>query len=203
MCALQFTITFPLPTGSDFVFDLDPLWDSIIPAKSISNILSTKIELKLAKVTAAKRWADLEGESEVVEKVQALVKEDKPVYPSSSKTGPKDWDKLARDLSDNAKKAKDKAKDKGKGKGKAGADNDDEDDAENDDLAYDSDEEGDPVNSFFKKLYKDADEDTRRAMMKSYIESNGTALSTNWGEVGKGKVETSPPGEICPFPESN
>jgi len=30
-------------------------------------------------------------------------------------------------------------------------------------------------------------------MMKSYIESNGTALSTNWEEVGKGKVETSPP----------
>jgi len=29
--------------------------------------------------------------------------------------------------------------------------------------------------------------------MKSYTESNGTALSTNWSEVGKGKVETSPP----------
>ena len=30
-------------------------------------------------------------------------------------------------------------------------------------------------------------------MMKSYTESNGTALSTNWEEVSKGKVETSPP----------
>ena len=30
-------------------------------------------------------------------------------------------------------------------------------------------------------------------MMKSYVESNGTALSTDWKSVGKGKVETSPP----------
>jgi len=29
--------------------------------------------------------------------------------------------------------------------------------------------------------------------MKSYVESNGTALSTNWKEVGAGKVETKPP----------
>ena len=29
--------------------------------------------------------------------------------------------------------------------------------------------------------------------MKSYVESNGTALSTNWEQVKQGKVETSPP----------
>lgn len=46
------------------------------------------------------------------------------------------------------------------------------------------DEEGDELNGFFKKLYKDSNEDTRRAMMKSYQESNGTSLSTNWADVG-------------------
>ncbi|RPD82506.1 SGS-domain-containing protein [Lentinus tigrinus ALCF2SS1-7] len=49
------------------------------------------------------------------------------------------------------------------------------------------------VNEFFQKLYADADEDTRRAMMKSYSESGGTTLSTNWDEVKKGTVEVKPP----------
>lgn len=49
------------------------------------------------------------------------------------------------------------------------------------------------VNEFFQKLFKDADEDTKRAMLKSYQESGGTTLSTNWDEVKKSKVEVKPP----------
>ncbi|KAG0380695.1 Protein SGT1 A [Mortierella sp. AD032] len=49
------------------------------------------------------------------------------------------------------------------------------------------------LNQLFSQIYKDADDDTRRAMMKSFTESNGTCLSTNWDEVGKGTVETRPP----------
>ncbi|KAF9535454.1 SGS-domain-containing protein [Crepidotus variabilis] len=49
------------------------------------------------------------------------------------------------------------------------------------------------LNGFFQKIFADADEDTKRAMMKSYSESGGTTLSTNWDEVGKGKVEVKPP----------
>lgn len=40
------------------------------------------------------------------------------------------------------------------------------------------------VNSFFQQIYGSADEDTRRAMLKSYTESGGTSLSTDWKEVG-------------------
>lgn len=40
----------------------------------------------------------------------------------------------------------------------------------------------------FQDLYAKADEDTRRAMNKSYQESNGTVLSTNWKEVGAKKI---------------
>lgn len=75
-------------------------------------------------------------------------------YPSSSRTGPKDWDKVGDDI--------------------------------------DSDEEKD-VNVFFKKLFKGATPEQQRAMMKSFTESNGTSLSTDWSDVKDRKVETVPP----------
>jgi len=49
------------------------------------------------------------------------------------------------------------------------------------------------LNSFFQKIFGDADDDTKKAMMKSYQESGGTTLSTNWDEVKRGKVEVKPP----------
>ena len=45
----------------------------------------------------------------------------------------------------------------------------------------------------FRTLYADADDDTRRAMVKSYQESGGTVLSTNWAEVGKEAVKMTAP----------
>lgn len=168
------SISFPYATSSsDFTFDLDPLFAAINPSESSFSVLSTKIELKLAKAVQGQKWKTLEGAFQAVPPTAAVADSDsttipaaapvlsplppvnKPVYPTSSKSGPKNWDKLL---------------------------------SAEDDL-----DEEDPVNGFFKKLYKDADEDTKRAMMKSYIESNGTALSTNWKEVGAKKVDTSPP----------
>jgi suppressor of G2 allele of SKP1 len=98
-----------------------------------------------------------------------------PSYPTSSRKGPKDWDALATSALRSEKKDGDKA-------AAAAAEGEDDDD-----------EEGDSMNNFFKKLYKNADPDTKRAMMKSYQESNGTALSTDWKDVSKGPVETKPP----------
>ena len=56
----------------------------------------------------------------------------------------------------------------------------------------DEDDENE-LEDFFKKLYKDVDDDTRRAMMKSYVQSNGTVLTTNWSEAKDKEFETSPP----------
>ena len=42
---------------------------------------------------------------------------------------------------------------------------------------------------FFKDLYAMGDDDLRRAMNKSFVESDGTTLSTNWSEVGKAPVK--------------
>ncbi|SPO06112.1 related to SGT1 protein [Cephalotrichum gorgonifer] len=79
-----------------------------------------------------------------------------PSYPTSSRTGPKNWEAIVGD--------------------------DDDDDAD----------AGDP-NAWFKKLYAGGTDEQRRAMMKSFTESNGTALSTDWSDVGGRKVETKPP----------
>ncbi|KAK3328203.1 SGS domain-containing protein [Cercophora scortea] len=55
------------------------------------------------------------------------------------------------------------------------------------------DDDSKDVNAFFKTLYKGATPEQQRAMMKSFIESNGTALSTDWSDVGNRTVETVPP----------
>ncbi|CAF0793626.1 unnamed protein product [Adineta ricciae] len=49
------------------------------------------------------------------------------------------------------------------------------------------------ANSIFQQLYRDSDENTRRAMNKSMYESGGTCLNMNWEEVSKGKISCEPP----------
>ncbi|XP_065077254.1 protein SGT1 homolog [Ochlerotatus camptorhynchus] len=54
------------------------------------------------------------------------------------------------------------------------------------------------VQDLFRKIYADANEDTKKAMMKSFYESGGTVLSTNWAEVGAKPVDVKPP-DGCEF----
>ncbi|PHH67889.1 hypothetical protein CDD83_6359 [Cordyceps sp. RAO-2017] len=61
------------------------------------------------------------------------------------------------------------------------------------------DEAGD-VNLFFKRLYRNATAEQQRAMTKSFTESNGTSLSTDWGDVKDRTVETVPPDGVVAKP---
>jgi suppressor of G2 allele of SKP1 len=169
--------------------------------------MPSKVEIKLHKLPPGQKWPSLTRESNAeknkeIEKQTTLsdrstptpsvndaknatqpsaplkptpdpIKEKAPAYPTSSRTGPKNWDAIA---AESLKSSSSKDKDKGANE-----------------LDGMDDEEGDPLNAFFKQLYAKSDPDTRRAMMKSYTESGGTALSTNWDEVGKARVKVSPP----------
>ncbi|XP_017008229.2 protein SGT1 homolog [Drosophila takahashii] len=49
------------------------------------------------------------------------------------------------------------------------------------------------LNNLFKKIYSTSSPEVQKAMNKSFSESGGTVLSTNWSEVGKEKVTVKPP----------
>ncbi|CEN60173.1 hypothetical protein ASPCAL02614 [Aspergillus calidoustus] len=201
------SVQFPLPSGSGYDFTLDPLYAAIDESTSKITTFGTKIELVLKKKTPGQKWGSLESSSQSINTstttstttapAPAPTAQSAPSYPTSSRHGAKDWDKLASSLT--AKKPKTK---KAKARSHShdhghdhGHDHDHKDekaeaaDDSDNEGSVDSDFGGDPVDGFFKKLYAGADDDTRRAMIKSFTESNGTSLSTNWGEVGKGKVQ--------------
>ncbi|KAI9685118.1 MAG: hypothetical protein M1822_004705 [Bathelium mastoideum] len=201
------SISFPMPNGSTYDYSLEPLFAEVDASESLFTIMNTKIEVVLKKKTKGTKWKSLETTEPVAAAGQdASPAEDEsirralltstsapsdhaPAYPTSAKGGAKNWDKIVDSYTKKPSK-------KAKAANKDSAEDSDSDSEPKDDDAIDDledDDGGDPANAFFKKLYSSADPDTRRAMVKSYQESNGTALSTNWAEVGKGKVETSPP----------
>lgn len=61
---------------------------------------------------------------------------------------------------------------------------------------FEKEEEKDQgVNDLFKQIYQSGSDDVRRAMNKSFQESGGTVLSTNWTNVAEKRVEPKPPSE--------
>lgn len=54
-------------------------------------------------------------------------------------------------------------------------------------------EEKGALDSLFKQIYGGGTDEQRRAMVKSFTESGGTVLSTNWDDIGAKKTEVQPP----------
>ncbi|GLB01793.1 hypothetical protein AtubIFM57258_000203 [Aspergillus tubingensis] len=197
------SLQFPLPSGAEYDFTLDPLFAPIDPSASKVSVFSTKIEISLRKKSPGQKWSALESSTGITPQpvtttitptttAQIKPQAQGPAYPTSSRHGAKDWDKLASSLTQKSKKDKPKNKDATKAEGKGEGEDEEASDAESINSDFGG---GDAVDGFFKKLYANADPDTRRAMVKSYVESQGTSLSTNWDEVGQGPVKVRPPSE--------
>ncbi|KAG8766706.1 hypothetical protein FRC12_006705 [Ceratobasidium sp. 428] len=155
----------------DFAYDdqelhLSPLRAGIDPERSGYRVGTVKVEIWLAKLMHG-RWGKLlsEGSAPGLPNPSSAAPSDSDMSAAARAANRKNWDSIVSKIPIEDKTLKDDPN--------AGGDA--------------------ALNSFFQQIYGNADEDTKRAMLKSYTESGGTALSTNWDEVGKGKVDVKPP----------
>ncbi|XP_050525281.1 protein SGT1 homolog [Daktulosphaira vitifoliae] len=143
-CTIKFSsnniiIQAKYATGQQYTLNIH-LFKQIIPDNCNYKVLSSKLEVVLAKAEAG-RWESLECVA-----IQ---------NPSTSSNQERNWDKVVNEMT--------------------------KDDDDND------------VNSLFKKIYSEGSDEVRKAMNKSFLESGGTVLSTNWKDVAKDKVDIKPP----------
>ncbi|KEP63754.1 UNVERIFIED_CONTAM: SGS domain-containing protein [Hammondia hammondi] len=164
-----------------YVFQIENLFEDILPEESKYTLSQTKIEVSLKKKRSGFHWPSLEApregqalppqpihvgtekraerlkDGEEGRKQPGDVPPSQPAYPSSKKKV--DWNKIEKEIDDELKN--------------------DENDGEA------------ALQKLFQQIYANADEDTRRAMIKSYQTSGGTVLSTNWDEVRGKNYEQS------------
>ena len=141
-----------------------------------TRVLASKLEVSLTKSTEGFMWPDLElganGSQDASTPSADISKEHAPSYPTSyTKHKGLDWSKVATEEASREPSFPSEAY------GDEAA-------------AYGGDpsEEGDggSMENFFKKVYSNASDESKRAMNKSFMESKGTKLSSNWEQVSEG-----------------
>ncbi|KZC10709.1 Suppressor of G2 allele of SKP1 like protein [Dufourea novaeangliae] len=153
-----------LPSGNDYSLELD-LAHSIVPDQSSHKVFPSKIEIKLKKQDGI-RWTALEGNPVVQNIVQPI-----PQEILQAGNHPPKYPSSSKKSPDWNKVEKEIEKQEAEEKPTGEA----------------------ALNALFQQIYGSGSDEVRRAMNKSFQESGGTVLSTNWSEVGKGKVERKPP----------
>ncbi|KAF8274069.1 SGS-domain-containing protein [Lactarius quietus] len=143
-----------------------PLKGQIDPEQSSFVVGKVKVELRLVKA-AQGRWGALIGEAPDPLANSARVSAPAEKAGTTLPQARKNWDSVSQTILDS-----DKAKTS----------------TEDPNVSGDS-----TLNEFFQNLFANADENTKKAMMKSFQESGGTALSTNWDEVKKAPVPIKAP----------
>ncbi|TGZ47051.1 protein SGT1 homolog isoform X1 [Temnothorax longispinosus] len=163
------SVSAKLPSGNEYSLELD-LANFIVAEECSHKVMPSKIEIKLKKRDAI-RWMVLDGEP-----VQSNVKPIPNEILQAGTQAPNGTQapkyptscKISRDWDKVEKEIlKEEAAEQNVG-----------------DAA---------VNTLFQSIYGNGSDEVRRAMNKSFIESGGTVLSTNWGEVGQKPVQRRPP----------
>jgi len=158
--------TIRLPSGSDYSLELD-LCRDIVPDQSQVKILSTRVEIKLKKKEGW-RWDKLEDDG-VHTALKQISLDQTPAAPDDDPPHKYPSSSHCRHNWDQIE-AQIKADEK------------------------DEKLEGDAaLNQLFQQIYADGSDETRRAMNKSFMESGGTVLSTNWKEIKSQQTECKPP----------
>ncbi|KAI6652127.1 hypothetical protein LOD99_4672 [Oopsacas minuta] len=160
-------VDIKLPDNQSFVLNME-LFGKILFTESRVTILPTKIEVRLKKATPGP-WGKLERDksSDTTSNIQSFCPDD----PFIRQQDPQKFPTSSKTFKDWDKLAADVAKEE----------------------AEEKPEGDEALNKFFQQIYGKGSDEQKKAMMKSFQESGGTVLSTNWDEVAKDKVEMKPP----------